>query len=288
MFNILVTGSNGQLGSEIKSLHVNYPYNFLFVDKRQLDITHKDAIEKICNDNDINCIINCAAYTAVDKAEDEKEIAKNINHHGVKNLAQIAKKNDISFIHISTDYVFDGKNYRPYIEEDKTNPQGIYGQTKLDGENAIFSVNPKNTIILRTSWVYSSFGNNFVKTILKLSNEKESLNIIFDQIGTPTYAKDLARLILEILPQIKNQTPQIYNFSNEGVCSWYDFAKEIVAYQNSPCTLSPITTNMYPTKAKRPHFSVLDKSKIKNVFDVKIPYWKDSLYECLGRLGLGI
>jgi len=285
MSRVLVTGSNGQVGSEIRELASSYPYEFYFTDSKELDMTDGKKVREYIEKNDIKTIINCAAYTAVDKAESEREIADKINHPAVKNLAQIANDNDIKLIHISTDYVFDGQNYKPYTEDDSTNPQGVYGQTKLDGEKAMIGVNPKNSIIIRTSWVYSYYGANFVKTMLRLGKEKESLGVVYDQVGTPTYAKDLARTILDILPQVDNQNVEIYNYSNEGVLSWYDFAKEIMYMSKLSCTVNPIETKDYPTPAKRPHYSLLNKSKIKNKFDIEIPYWKDGLDDCLKRLG---
>jgi dTDP-4-dehydrorhamnose reductase len=284
-YNILVTGSNGQVGSEIKELSSNYFYNFFFTDRNSIDITCKDSIRDYCKANDINVIINCAAYTAVDKAETDIENADIENRKAVKKLALISKELNIKLIHISTDYVFDGKNFKPYCEEFQTNPQGIYGKTKLDGENEMRDINPKDSIIIRTSWVYSSFRNNFVKTMLRLGKEKEFLGVIFDQVGTPTYARDLAKAILDIIPQIKNKKVEIYNYSNEGVLSWYDFAKEIMRMAKLNCKVNPIETFQYPTPAKRPHYSLLNKSKIKSTFNVEIPYWKDSLDECLIKLG---
>ena len=285
MPNILVTGSNGQVGSEIKELSSNYPYNFFFTDRETLDITNEDAIKNFIEINHINTIINCAAYTAVDKAESDEINADLVNRKAVKKLALVSQELAIKLIHISTDYVFDGKAYKPYCEEYQTNPQSVYGKTKLDGENEMIKINPHNSIIIRTSWVYSSFGANFVKTMLRLGKEKESLGVIFDQVGTPTYARDLARAILDILPQIKNQKVEIYNYSNEGVLSWYDFAKEIMKMAKLPCQINPIETHQYPTPAKRPHFSLLNKSKIKNKFNIEITYWKDGLDDCLKRLG---
>jgi dTDP-4-dehydrorhamnose reductase len=284
-YNILVTGSSGQLGSELRKLSSNYAYNFFFTDKNELDIANKEDIKTFVEKNNINTIINCAAYTAVDNAQDDKLNANKINHLAVKYLAQISKKYNISLIHISTDYVFDGKNYRPYVEDDITNPQSVYGQTKLDGEKAMIEINPLNSLIIRTSWVYSSFGNNFVKTMIRLGYEKDELGVIFDQIGTPTYAADLAKNILDILPNIKNDNVQIYNYSNEGVISWYDFAKEIMRMAKIDCKVNPIETSEYPTPAKRPLYSLLNKSKIKKEFGIIIPYWKDSLDECLQALG---
>ena len=284
-YNILITGSNGQLGSEIRELSSNYSYNFFFTDRNNIDITSKDNIKAFCQTNNINVVINCAAYTAVDKAESDIENADLINRKAVKKLALVSSELNIKLIHISTDYVFDGKNFKPYIEEFQTNPQGVYGKTKLDGENEMRDINPKNSIIIRTSWVYSSFGNNFVKTMLRLGKEKESLGVIFDQVGTPTYAKDLAKTILDIIPQINNDKVEIYNYSNEGVLSWYDFAKEIMKMAKLDCKINPIETFQYPTPAKRPHFSLLNKSKIKSTFNIEIPFWKDSLDECLKTMG---
>lgn len=283
--NILVTGSNGQLGSEIKELSKNYSYNFFFTDRNNIDITSKDNLKAFCQTNNINVIINCAAYTAVDKAESDVENADLVNRKAVKKLALVSEELNIKLIHISTDYVFDGRNFKPYCEEFQTNPQGIYGKTKLDGENEMRDINLKNSIIIRTSWVYSSFGNNFVKTMLRLGREKESLGVIFDQVGTPTYARDLAKVILDIIPQNNNEKVEIYNYSNEGVLSWYDFAKEIMRMAKLDCKINPIETFQYPTPAIRPHFSLLNKSKIKSTFNIEIPYWKDSLDECLKTMG---
>jgi len=285
MTNILVTGSNGQLGSEIKELSSEYKHNFFFSDRSELDISDKKALEDYLSRNDINIIINCAAYTAVDKAESDAINADKINHLAVKYLAQLAKERNIQLIHISTDYVFDGKNYKPYNEDDITNPNGVYGQTKLDGEKAIQDINPKNSIIIRTSWVYSSYGANFVKTMLRLGKEKDSLGVIYDQVGTPTYARDLAKTILDIIPNINNETVAIYNYSNEGVLSWYDFAKEIMRMAKLDCKVNPIETVDYPTPCARPHYSLLNKSKIKKEFNLTIPFWKDSLDECLRKMG---
>ena len=284
-YNILVTGSMGQLGSEIKELSSNYNYNFFFTTRDDIDITSKDSIKEFCQTNSINVIINCAAYTAVDKAQSDIENADLVNRKAVKKLSIVAKELDIKLIHISTDYVFDGKNFKPYVEEFQTNPQSVYGKTKLDGENEIRDINPLNSIIIRTSWVYSYYGNNFVKTMLRLGKEKEELGVIFDQVGTPTYAKDLAITILDIIPQIENQKVEIYNYSNEGVLSWYDFAKEIMKMAKLNCKVKAIETYQYPTPAKRPHFSLLNKSKIKSKFNLEIPYWKDGLDDCLKRLG---
>ncbi len=281
MNNILVTGANGQVGSEIRELSSHYQYKFYFTDKKQLDITNLQDIRTYIIDNNIDTIINCAAYTAVDKAETEQELANKINHLSVKNLAILSNEFTIKLIHISTDYVFDGRNFKPYNEDDSTNPNSVYGQTKLDGENAILDSNLKDSIIIRTSWVYSSFGNNFVKTMLKLGKEKDELGVIFDLVGTPNYARDLAKTILDIIPKIQNSELEIYHYSNEGAISWYDFAKEIIKMAKLDCKIDPIETFQYPTPAKRPHYSLLNKSKIKKDFDITIPYWKDSLKKML-------
>ena len=283
--NILVTGSNGQLGSEIKELSTNYAYNFFFTTRDNLDVTNENDIKSFIEENNINTIINCSAFTAVDKAETEQILADKVNRKAVKKLAKISKEKDIKLIHISTDYVFDGTNNRPYCEEYKTKPNSVYGQTKLDGELEMIKINPYNSIIIRTSWVYSTFGNNFVKTMLKLGRQKDELGVIFDQIGTPTNAEDLAKTILEILPKINNKKVTIYNYSNEGVLSWYDFAKEIMRMAKIDCKINPIETFQYPTPASRPHYSLLNKSKIKKEFNIEIPYWKDSLDRCLTKMG---
>ena len=285
MQNILITGANGQVGSEFRVLHNNYiHYNWFFSNKKELDITDKILLEKYIEDNNINIIINCAAYTNVELAQKEEEKANIINNIAVKYLAECTKKYNIKLIHISTDSVFNGKNYKPYNENDKTSPLNTYSQTKLDGEKQMIKINPKNSIIIRTSWVYSSFGNNFVKNMIRLGKYKDELDVIFDQIGTPTYAYDLAKIILDIIPNINNKKVEIYNYSNEGVLSWYDFAKEIIQIEQLQCKINPIETFGYPTLATRPHYSLLNKSKIKKDFNIKIPYWKDSLYKCLVKI----
>jgi len=283
--NVLVTGTKGQVGSEIKKLSLEYSHNFFFTTKEDLDISIEENIKSFINKNNINVIINCAAYTAVDKAEENLDLADKINRKAVKKLAKLSKEHNIKLIHISTDYVFDGKNFKPYTEENETNPKSVYGRTKLEGEIEMIKISPKNSIIIRTSWVYSSFGNNFVKTMLKLGKSKDELGVIFDQIGTPTYAYDLAKAILDILPNIKNQKIEIYNYTNEGVLSWYDFSKEIMKMAKITCQINPIETYQYPTPAVRPHYSLLNKSKIKNKFNISIPFWKDSLDKCLKVLG---
>jgi len=283
-YNILITGSNGQLGSELKELSNEYNYNFLFTDRENLDITNKSAIDSFIAKNSINVIINCAAFTAVDKAQESVSEAYNLNHLAVEYLAQIAKKNGIKLIHISTDYLFNGKTYKPYKEIDRVDPINIYGDSKLKGEQAILKINPKESIIIRTSWLYSSYGNNFVKTMLKLANKMDELGIIFDQTGTPTYAKDLAKTILSIIEQIENRNVEIYHYSNEGVASWYDFAKAIFEIENINIKVNPIETKEYPTPAKRPYYTVLNKAKIKESFNITIPHWRDSLRECLNKI----
>ena len=285
MSKILVTGAKGQLGGEIEALSHAYHDSFLFADKTTLDISDKEAVKTLIEKEQIDTIINCAAYTAVDKAESDVENAYKINHIGTKNLAELAKEKALKLIHISTDYVFDGKHYKPYQPNDTTNPNGIYGKSKLSGEEALMSSAPKNTLIIRTAWVYSSFGNNFVKTMLNLGKSKEQLTVIDDQVGTPTYARDLAKAILDILPKVNNDKPTIYHYSNEGVLSWYDFAKEIMRMAKLECKIVPIATKDYPTPAARPHYSLLDKSDIKRDFNLEIPYWKDSLDACLKEMG---
>jgi len=279
--NILITGANGQLGSEIRELSEKYIYNFFFTSKDNLDVTCTEKIKNFIEKNRIDTIINCAAYTAVDKAEEEIEISNKINHLAVENLALIAKEKKIKFIHVSTDYVFDGTSSKPYNEDGITNPQTTYGKTKLDGENKILKVDLPNSIIIRTSWVYSFYGKNFLKTIINLAKTKNKISVIYDQVGTPTYAKDLAKTILDIIPKINNNKTEIFHYSNEGVTSWFDFAKEIIYINKLNCKINPIETKDYPTLAKRPHYSLLNKNKIKTEFKIDIPYWKDSLNECL-------
>ena len=285
MYNILVTGADGQLGSELKDLAPNYgKCNFLFTDYKTLDITKYKDVKHFVDGNEINVIINCAAYTQVDKAEEEIELADSINHLAVANLAKIAKTAQLKLIHISTDYVFDGTSDKPYTEEDVPNPQSVYGKTKLEGEKALQKINPANSIIIRTSWLYSSYGNNFVKTMLRLAREKKVLSVISDQIGTPTYAGDLAKTILEMLPKINNADVEIYNYSNEGVSSWYDFAKAIFEMTKLDIKVNPIPTSAYPTPAKRPTYSILDKEKIKKDYKVAILHWKEALEVCLEKI----
>ena len=276
---ILVTGANGQLGSELRVLSVNSNHEFLFTDVAELDITNREAVDNYVSEHGTDIIVNCAAYTNVDKAEDDTEMADNINHLAVKNLAEVSAKYKLILIHISTDYVFDGSKNTPYLETDPTAPLGVYGRTKLAGEKAVTD-SGCDYLIIRTSWLYSSFGNNFVKTIRRLTAEKDSLKVVFDQVGTPTYAADLASAILEIIETGKYKSNSgIYHFSNEGVCSWYDFAIEIRNLSGNLCDIQPCHSDEFPSKVKRPNFSVLDKTKIKETFGLKIPYWKVSLRE---------
>ena len=279
---VLVTGSNGQLGQSLQYVANKYPeIEFIFCSSAALDITSFSNCESIFTKYNPNYCINTAAYTAVDKAESDQEKAHLINVVGAKNLAEICKKLNTTLIHISTDFVFDGTKTTPYLETDSTNPRSVYGQTKLDGEKAIQET-LDNYFIIRTSWVYSQFGNNFMKTMLRLACERESLSVVNDQIGTPTNAIDLAEVLIKII-KIQHPTPNthylygIYNFSNEGKCSWYDFAKEIFRVNNIYINLQPIPTSTYPTPAKRPTYSVLDKSKIKKAFSVDIKNWEESL-----------
>jgi dTDP-4-dehydrorhamnose reductase len=286
--SILVTGAQGQLGSELRQLSDLYSdFTFTFISRNELDLSDSEAIQTWFVDKTFDVIINCAAYTAVDKAQAEPDLARAINNTAVETLAGIAKAKNSALIHISTDYVFNGKNYQPYNETDLTDPQGIYGQTKLDGEQAMLAINPAKSVIIRTSWVYSRFGNNFVKTMLRFGKEREELGVIYDQVGSPTSARDLALTILAIIQHPKLETltaTEIYHFSNEGVCSWYDFAKTIFELSGIACRVNPIETKDYPTPATRPHYSLLNKAKIKNTFDLTIPYWKDSLTDCLESL----
>ena len=280
---ILVTGADGQVGQELQLLSKKYPYNFIFATKKMLDITDNRLLNLFFERNKIDIIINCAAYTAVDLAESNPIQAYAINHHAVEKLSNIAKIYSIKLIHISTDYVFDGKNHKPYCEGDTPNPYGVYATSKYLGEQSLININPKNSIIIRSSWIYGKFGGNFLKTILRLANEKKSLRIVFDQIGTPTYSKDLATVILDILPKIKNESVELFHYSNEGIASWYDFAKEILDIKKLKNNIYAIETIEYPTPVNRPHFSVLNKNKIKQTFEITIPHWKDSLKKCLQK-----
>ena len=280
---VLVTGANGQLGKELRQLETKWPeFEFLFLSREDLPIHHFELVRNFFKATHPSFLINCAAYTAVDKAEQEEELAFQINAEAVGVLAAICKEQDCKFVHVSTDYVFDGLANRPYREDDLTNPQGVYGASKLAGEKEAVLLNP-DAVIIRTSWVYSSFGKNFVKTILRLLQEKPSVSVVDDQIGSPTYAADLAVAILEII-SLKSWKPGVYHFSNEGEISWCAFAKAIAALTHSNTPVQAITTAEFPTPAKRPAWSVLDKSKIKAVYGIKIRPWKESLADCLELL----
>ena len=285
---ILVTGAKGQLGTELQHLSSLYSdFAFTFISRQELDLSDSTAIQNWFKDRRFDFIINCAAYTAVDKAQVEPDLARAINSSAVETLACIAKAQNSAMLHISTDYVFNGKHYMPYVETDLADPQGIYGQTKREGELAMLAINPAKSIIIRTSWVYSRFGNNFVKTMLRLGNERQELGVIYDQVGTPTSASDLALTLLAIIQHSKLgslTTTETYHFSNEGVCSWYDFAKVIFEFSAMTCHVKPIETKDYPTPAPRPPYSLLNKAKIKTTFDLTIPHWKDSLLDCLQSL----
>ena len=274
--NILVTGSKGQLGQEIKKLSPGLGYEFFFTDVEQLDITNADQVKNYVSRHEIAVIVNCAAYTAVDKAESEAKKAELINKIGAANLANASREFGTTLIHTSTDFVFDGSKKTPYVETDKTNPLSVYGTTKLDGENEVIN-NASTFVIIRTSWLYSEYGNNFVKTITRLAKERPELNVVSDQIGTPTYASDLAKAIIQIIPNIKKGTKEVFHYSNEGKTSWYDFAVKIVELSGLECRVHPIPASEYPTPAKRPAYSVMDKTKIKNYFGLNIPAWQDSL-----------
>ena len=283
MKRILVTGANGQLGQSIIEQSKNYKeIECFFVTRNELDITNEELINHYFEDKSFDIVVNCAAYTAVDKAEDDQENAYLVNAKATEFLAKITNEKGIPFIHVSTDYVFDGTEAQPRLETDQTNPLGVYGQTKLDGENLALENNPK-TIILRTAWVYSRFGNNFVKTMLRLFNDKDSISVVADQIGSPTNAIDLADAILTIISK-NDLTYGIFNYSNEGECSWFEFAQKIKEFSNSTIEINPVPTSAYPTKAKRPAYSLLDKSKIKEVYQLDIPTWEDSLKEELKYL----
>ena len=285
MNNILVTGANGQLGSEMRRLAGRAtPDHYVFTDVAELDITDLQALRQCMTENRITIVVNCAAYTNVDKAEDDFETADLINHKAVENLAVACKEAGATLIHVSTDYVFQGSGNLPCREDEQTNPLGVYGKTKLAGEQSIEKIGCRY-LIFRTAWLYSSFGNNFVKTMRRLTSERQQLSVVFDQVGTPTYAGDLAALIGYIIKEGKYKQQQgIYRFSNEGVCSWYDFAKEIAVLSGNVCDIRPCHSDEFPSKVKRPAFSVLDKTKVKNDFDYVIPYWKDSLVKCINEL----
>ena len=283
MKNILITGANGQLGNEMRLLSAEHPeYAYFFTDVEELNICNEQAVMDYVEDHHIHVIVNCAAYTAVDKAEENVELCTNLNADAVGYLAKAAEANGAEFIQISTDYVFDGTAHVPYKETETTCPNSVYGSTKLIGEQHALTYCSR-TMVIRTAWLYSTFGNNFVKTMIRLGKERDSLGVIFDQVGTPTYARDLARAIYAAIGQ--GIVPGIYHFSNEGVCSWYDFTKAIHRLAGiTKCHVKPLHTSEYPTKACRPHYSVLDKTKIKETYHIEIPYWMDSLQSCIAEL----
>ena len=281
MKNILVTGANGQLGSALRAVVADCEgTNFIFTDIAELDITDIHAVEQAVEDNAVDLIINCAAYTAVDRAESDELLATRLNAEAPRLLAEAVAKRGGEIIHVSTDYVFSGEAHSPYTEDDVPCPQTVYGRTKLEGERALAAANPKH-IIVRTAWLYSPYGNNFVKTMLRLGRERDSLGVVYDQIGTPTYAADLAAAILKIAVAA-NKTYGVFHYSNEGVASWYDFTKSIHRLAGiCSCRVSPLLTVDYPTPAHRPAYSVLHKGKIREAYGVDIPYWEDSLGECI-------
>lgn len=288
-YTILLIGCSGQLGQSLQSIALNYQeYEFVFTDRNQLDLSNNLCISDFFEGKTFDIIINCAAYTAVDKAESEAFLANQINHLAIEQIADVAKKIHAKLIHISTDYVFSGSHHQPYIEKDEVAPHGVYGKTKLKGEKAILTKLKSNALIIRTSWLYSEYGNNFFKTMIKLGENCDDLNVVSDQVGTPTYAKDLAEALMTIIKSQKFKQKifktSILHYSNEGVCSWYDFAKTIFELTNIECQVTPIETISYPTPAKRPYYSVLNKSKIKKNYNLSIPYWKDSAKRCMRAL----
>ena len=282
--NILVIGASGQLGQELRVVAEGSAQHYTFASRSELDVTDQLAIRHFVQDHHIDTIINCSAYTAVDRAEDEPEEADRINHQAVAALAALAKAQGLYLIHISTDYVFAGDSHRPITEEETPRPQSVYGRTKLLGEDAIRRAGCR-ALILRTSWLYSTYGANFLKTMCRLMQERQELSIVFDQIGTPTYARDLARFIVSSLEQDKDSRQEgTYHFSDEGVASWYDFAEAIRHRMGYSCQLHPIRSEQYPTKATRPSYSVLDKAKLKRDFGITLPHWQTSLEDCLKQL----
>ena len=285
--NILITGANGQLGSELKRASKGHENNFkfIFTDVAELDITNSAAVNRFIEKNRIHYIVNCAAYTAVDKAEDDIDLCYKINRDAAVNLGIAATNNGAKVIHVSTDYVYDGTATKPYIETDAVNPQSVYGKSKLEGENELMRACP-DSIVIRTAWLYSIFGNNFVKTMMKYGRERDELNVVADQTGTPTNAADLAQAIIKILDHSEAHgfSAGIYHYSDEGVTTWYDFTIQIHKDAGITCKVNPITTDQYPTKAARPKYSVLDKSKIKSTFNLSVPKWEDSLNICIKDL----
>lgn len=285
MIRILITGADGQLGSELNFLSNRYDsMELVLTNARELNITDEAVVNKTITEGNFDYCVNCAAYTAVDKAEQDKQLAYAVNETGAAYLAKACKENNVKLIHVSTDFVFDGELSRPYKEGDQLNPLGVYGASKAAGEQAVLQAD-STAIILRTSWLYSSYGANFVKTMQKLGADRDKLTVIYDQVGTPTYARDLAAVILRMIDNDKAKALSgIFHYSNEGVASWYDFAVAIMRMSNLSCEVSPINTYEYPTPAKRPAFSILDKRKIKEALDLTIPHWEDSLAECIETL----
>jgi dTDP-4-dehydrorhamnose reductase len=280
---LLITGANGQLGNEMRVVLGRRPeIEAVYTDVDTLDITNLAQLDAFMEAERVSHIVNCAAYTAVDKAEDDEANATKVNVDAVRNLGIVAKKYGAKIMHVSTDYVFDGCAYKPYTEDMSVCPTNVYGRTKLAGEDALVA-ECDDAIIIRTSWLYSSFGNNFVKTMLRLGRERDELNVIFDQVGTPTYAADLAQTILSIIAD-KEWVSGVYHFSNEGVCSWYDFTIMIHKLAGIECKVNPIESSAYPVRTPRPHYSVLNKTKIKTTFSIEVPYWVDSLQKCLNIL----
>lgn len=286
MKTVLVTGANGQLGNSLRALSGRYSsYVFLFTDVDELDICDKEAVRAYVNGNQVDYILNCAAYTAVDKAEDNEALCLRINADAVRNLGEAASEAGARVLHISTDYVFDGTAHIPYVETDPTCPVSVYGRTKLAGEEALLSVCP-DAVIIRTAWLYSEYGRNFVKTMLRLGKEREEISVVFDQVGTPTYAGDLAEAMCKVLEASERGAfhPGIYHYSNEGVCSWYDFTVKILQMAGLPCRVKPIESKDYPSLAVRPPYSVLNKKKIKATYGLAIPHWEESLRRCMAAL----
>ncbi len=279
--NILVTGCNGQLGTEVKN-RANGG-NYFFTDVQELDITNEEAVDAFVSEKKINVIVNCAAYTNVDKAESDRDMAMKINCEAVRILGSVAKKYSATVIHISTDYVFDGRGFEPYKPSDTTKPQSVYGATKLAGEIAL-KATKCNAIIFRTAWLYSPYGKNFVKTMINLTRDKDELKVVVDQVGSPTYAGDLAELIVKIISENMLDKVGTYHFSNQGVCSWYDFTIAIRDIAGQQCNVRPCSSEEFPSPVKRPHYSVLDKSLTEETFNYRIPYWRDSLTECMKRM----
>ena len=280
MKTILITGSKGQLGNEMQQAAVRYPqFNYIYTDVDELDICNKAALDAFVKANSVNFIVNCAAYTAVDKAEDDVELCYKINSVAVRNIGEVAESNGVKVVHVSTDYVFDGTNHIPYTENQEVCPATVYGKSKLAGEQALME-SCKDSVIIRTAWLYSSFGNNFVKTMIKLGSERDSLNVVFDQVGSPTYAADLAEAIMKVVSS-ENFVPGIYHFSDEGVCSWYDFTKTIHKIAGITCNVQPIESKDFPARTPRPHYSVLNKAKIKSTYGITIPHWEESLEKCI-------